>query len=341
MPGCCGGSPVEGDKLHGVTVDELVNDKGKRDRFSDKCFATFDTNKNGMLEKREMQAAAVHLMNTFKGTHDFSLSDKEFNKIWKQTDANEDGKVDKAEFRKYMKRIIDQTLAKGTLKGGKGSKASKGKSAKGKGKKKSSDEDSAEEETPDTEDESGSGDGEEESEEQEEVSWYSEQEESEDESGSGAGSGSEDEEEGGDELTQFIAHHNKLRKKHGCGKLEHDPELSKSAMKWAKTMAKKEQMFHSDAGTNGIGENLFSGTNKDWTPKEATQAWYDEIKLYNFSNPGFSSQTGHFTALIWKDVERVGYAKIKSKKGTVFIVGHYSPQPNMLGEFEENVPEPL
>jgi len=345
MPGCCGGNPVEGDKLHGVTAEELVNNKAKRDSFSDKVFRAYDSNKNGVLEKREMQSAAVHVMNAFKGTHNSSLSDKDFKRIWKETDSNHDGTVDKGEFRRYMKRVIDQTLAKATKKGKasktKGGKASGGKAAKGKGKKKVASDD----EDEDADDDAASDDEEddtedEEQEETESASWVSEQEESEEEDDAESGSESGSDDEGGDELQQFINHHNKLRKQHGCSPLKHDPKLSKSALEWAKQMAKDEKMYHSNAAVNGVGENLFAGKGKDFTPKEATQAWYDEIGKYDFDNPGFSTETGHFTALIWAEVEKIGYAKFKSKQGTVFIVGHYSPQPNMLGEFEENVPPP-
>lgn len=34
--------------------------------------------------------------------------------------------------------------------------------------------------------------------------------------------------------------------------------------------------------------------------RQAVNAWAREILLYNFSNPGFSEETGHATQLLWK-----------------------------------------
>jgi uncharacterized protein YkwD len=323
---CCGGNPIEGDELHGYTVEQLVKDKKKRKEFSDKVFKVFDNKKpKGLLDKREMQGAALHTLNCFKHSHAVSLSDKEFNKIWKETDEDGNGTVDKEEFFHFMTRVIQKSLkdAKTHKKGKKDKKDKKDKKAK---KESSSGSASAAASA------SGAASGSASEEEEEELAEFSEQEETES-SGSGSGAGGE--------LGEFIAHHNKLRKQHGVPALTHDPALDKSALAWAKQMCKDEKMYHSTAMANNVSENLFCGTGKEYTPKEATQAWYDEISMYDYENPGFNAATGHFTALIWKDVKKIGYAKMKSKKGQLFIVGHYSPAGNMLGEFEDNVLAPL
>ena len=44
------------------------------------------------------------------------------------------------------------------------------------------------------------------------------------------------------------------------------------------------------------------------------QAWYDEVKDYNFSYGGFAMNTGHFTQLVWRDTVKVafyGFLKVK------------------------------
>ena len=40
--------------------------------------------------------------------------------------------------------------------------------------------------------------------------------------------------------------------------------------------------------------------------QEPTDAWYNEVKQYNYNQPGFSMATGHFTQLVWKSSRRLG-----------------------------------
>jgi hypothetical protein len=64
----------------------------------------------------------------------------------------------------------------------------------------------------------------------------------------------------------------------------------------------------------------FSQPPRNYTYGAATSAWYDEIKLYNWSKPGFSSGTGHFTQVVWKGSQKVGFGFASNKKGQDFIV---------------------
>ena len=72
--------------------------------------------------------------------------------------------------------------------------------------------------------------------------------------------------------------------------------------------------------------------------QKATQDWYDEIKYYNFNRPGFSSQTGHFTQVVWKKSTRLGVGiGFSSDDRKVYVVTNYSPPGNFQGQFGENV----
>ena len=82
---------------------------------------------------------------------------------------------------------------------------------------------------------------------------------------------------------------------------------------------------------------LFSFTGYELGGQRAAEMWYEEIKDYNFRNPGFKSATGHFTQLIWVGSRDVGIAKAVGKNGAHFVVARYYPAGNVLGQFPENV----
>ena len=64
------------------------------------------------------------------------------------------------------------------------------------------------------------------------------------------------------------------------------------AQKYAQKLADTNTFQHS--GTAGLGENLYASYGSAVSGKTAVDAWYSEIKSYNFNNPGFSSSTGLF-----------------------------------------------
>lgn len=71
-----------------------------------------------------------------------------------------------------------------------------------------------------------------------------------------------------------------------------------------------------------------------------TQLWYDEIKHYSFLKPGFTTQTAHFTQMVWASSVEFGVGIALAPDGTSFYVARYNPAGNKLGCYEENVLSP-
>lgn len=69
-------------------------------------------------------------------------------------------------------------------------------------------------------------------------------------------------------------------------------------------MAKQRALAHRP--NNEYGENVYYAMNFDPSAEQCVKSWYDEIKNYNYSKPGFSSKTGHFTQVVWKDSIELG-----------------------------------
>ncbi|KAJ8346421.1 hypothetical protein SKAU_G00278220 [Synaphobranchus kaupii] len=137
---------------------------------------------------------------------------------------------------------------------------------------------------------------------------------------------------------EFVDTHNAYRRKHGAPPLRLSRDLCKSAQSWAEHLLSIKTLKHSNTSN---GENLYyawSSAQKSLTGKEAVDNWYSEIKDYNFSKPGFRSNTGHFTQVVWKSSEDVGVG-LATDGNTVFVVGQYSPAGNITnkGYFENNV----
>jgi len=128
--------------------------------------------------------------------------------------------------------------------------------------------------------------------------------------------------------------HNNYRAQHGAPPLRWSSKLASDAEKWAKELVKLNRLQHH---TGEDGENLAYASGYDMSGQRAVDMWYEEIKDYNFRNPGFSSGTGHFTQVIWIDSVEMGVAKASNANGTQFVVARYNPPGNVLGHFPENV----
>ncbi|XP_019893434.2 uncharacterized protein LOC101890158 [Musca domestica] len=131
--------------------------------------------------------------------------------------------------------------------------------------------------------------------------------------------------------------HNRLRALHGVKPLTLNKEMSRYAMEWAKHLAKKNKFKHRER--NKYGENLALGTGSSYSVEDAVQSWYDEMEYYDYKNPGFSGNTGHFSQVVWQESSQLGVGVVKKNQRT-WVVCNYDPPGNVLGKFEDNVLRP-
>lgn len=159
-------------------------------------------------------------------------------------------------------------------------------------------------------------------------------------------------------LTTFrstaLSKHNAYRGIHRSPAMVINNSTNSTAQNWANQLATTGTFTHSSSSQrNGAGENLYvyyttaSAIAPDALAKNAVDSWYNEVKQYNYSAPGFSSATGHFTQVVWKSSNQLGCGTAKGTKtlnGTRFnafyVVCHYSPAGNVQGQFPANVLKP-
>uniref|UniRef100_A0A1D5PR88 Golgi-associated plant pathogenesis-related protein 1 n=1 Tax=Gallus gallus TaxID=9031 RepID=A0A1D5PR88_CHICK len=119
-------------------------------------------------------------------------------------------------------------------------------------------------------------------------------------------------------------------------------QLHHGKIRYAEELAASRILKHSSESASGkCGENL-AWASYDQPGKDVADRWYSEIKNYSFQNPGFSSGTGHFTAMVWKSTKKMGVGKASASDGSTFVVARYDPAGNVVnpGYYEENVLPP-
>ncbi|KAK3735193.1 hypothetical protein QZH41_017944, partial [Actinostola sp. cb2023] len=139
--------------------------------------------------------------------------------------------------------------------------------------------------------------------------------------------------------------HNNFRSVHNAPPMTLNNELNQQAKAYAQKIADLGALQHSSSNERGqdVGENLAMGCSTFGDPLSAKQAvtnWYNEVCLYNFNNPGFSMETGHFTQVVWQDSTELGIGKATGKKGQmpcVYVVGRYRTAGNFNNMFKEKV----
>jgi len=135
---------------------------------------------------------------------------------------------------------------------------------------------------------------------------------------------------------------NNYRAYHQAEGASWDEDLASQAQEWVNYLASIGRLDH--GGADGAGQNLFMTGEIDADPNRvciaATDVWYSEVDKYDYNNPGFTMETGHFTQLVWRKSTRVGYAVASGPYGT-FVAAHYVAPGNYLDDFRDNVLPPV
>lgn len=129
----------------------------------------------------------------------------------------------------------------------------------------------------------------------------------------------------------YLAAHNVARAMVGVGPLVWDPAIAAYAQWYANQRRGDCRLIHS---RSNYGENLFWGSGKEWSAREAVESWVNERRDYNYAtntcNPG--RVCGHYTQVVWKNSVRLGCARVRCNSGAIFITCNYSPRGNFIGQ---------
>ncbi|CAL8116343.1 unnamed protein product [Orchesella dallaii] len=135
-----------------------------------------------------------------------------------------------------------------------------------------------------------------------------------------------------------VDEHNKYRRRHRAPDVRGDNEaIHRTAQQYAEYLAANNKLEHSNSK---YGENLAGtgGGNQEEAVRNAVRMWYNEVSKYDYNNPGFSTETGHFTQVVWKSTTHVGIGVAwNPKRNWWVVVANYSPSGNFGGQYRQNV----
>lgn len=143
-----------------------------------------------------------------------------------------------------------------------------------------------------------------------------------------------------DHITEITNYVNMYRAKHQAPPMAWNNTLYSFAQQWSYYMGYNGLFRHS--GTKSYGENIakFQGYGTDTMAllKQSIDMWYNEVTKYDFNNPGFSSETGHFTCIVWASSQTFGMGiTFDNTTNSAYISFNTYPPGNYSGKFQQNV----
>uniref|UniRef100_A0A8C5LG28 SCP domain-containing protein n=1 Tax=Jaculus jaculus TaxID=51337 RepID=A0A8C5LG28_JACJA len=143
-------------------------------------------------------------------------------------------------------------------------------------------------------------------------------------------------------IQETVDTHNKWR-----GKVD-PPAANMKEMSWDKGLAKLAKSWSSKCkfahnpcsgqrygcyqDFDYVGENIWLGGLKQFSPKSAIDDWFNEYKYYDFDNLTCSQVCGHYTQVVWANSYTVGCAVTNCPNlgptSTALFVCNYGPAGN-------------
>jgi len=131
-----------------------------------------------------------------------------------------------------------------------------------------------------------------------------------------------------------LKQHNDYRAAHNADPLTLDDDLNEKAQAWADHLAASNSFAHDYDNTylneEYIGENIAMMSGGKDGAIDATRMWYCEVDDYKKKPNVWSSNPaiGHFTQVVWKNTERVGFGIAEGSDGMTRVVANYAPGGN-------------
>lgn len=123
--------------------------------------------------------------------------------------------------------------------------------------------------------------------------------------------------------------------------LQWDDEIASVAQRWAEQCSFGHDQIR-DVSRFAVGQNVFMSSSTDSSAPvdwdQAINGWYDEVKDYSNQNidiSRFSTETGHFTQVVWADTSRIGCGSVVYKDEAWvnrFTVCNYGSAGNFGGQ---------
>lgn len=144
-------------------------------------------------------------------------------------------------------------------------------------------------------------------------------------------------------IKEALTAHNNYRQLHHANELEHEPRLSSLAQEWAEILATKGSLSYRQCTYKNeeLGENIMRFKLNEanlyyLNGSDVTDEWYNEESRYKYTGK-FSSNTGHFTQIVWKSTQKVGFGFCMDDTGVLYVVANYFPAGNYSNKYIDNV----